>query len=191
MINRAEIKADAKDKIKGKILPIFIIGVVYFVVMTVLGFTMIGALVLGGAFYIALIAIFLNLAKNKKEPEVKDLFTTMTTKDIARGFFAYIRLTFFTFVWSLLFVIPGIVKSIAYSQMFFLLADNEDMTAAEAQKKSIEMMRGHKWEYFVLNLSFIGWAILALFTFGLLYIWLMPYMKATLANYYLKLKKAE
>ena len=73
--------------------------------------------------------------------------------------------------------------------MFYLLSDNEDMTAAEAQKKSIEMMRGHKWEYFVLNLSFIGWAILALFTFGLLYIWLMPYMEATLANYYLKLKK--
>jgi uncharacterized membrane protein len=192
MIDRAEIKADAKEKISGKIGALFIIGIIYAIVMGVLTMTFgIGLLVLGGAFMLAVSAIFLRVAKGDEDPDVKDLFATMNSKDISRGFFANIRLAFFTWAWGLLFVIPGIIKSFAYSQTFYLLADNEDMTAVEAQAKSIEMMNGHKGEYFMLMLSFIGWEILANFTFGLLYVWLVPYMSTTFANFYLKLKEAE
>ena len=93
----------------------------------------------------------------------------------------------FTFLWSLLFVIPGIIKGISYSQSYFILAENPDMTASEALNESKRIMDGHKWEYFVLQLSFLGWTILASFTFGILFIWLVPYMECTLVNYYHKL----
>ena len=81
-------------------------------------------------------------------------------------------------------MIPGVIKAISYSQMFYLMADNPEMTAAEAQAKSMELMNGHKAEYFVLQLSFIGWIFLAALTLGILYIWLLPYMQTTYANYY-------
>ena len=62
------------------------------------------------------------------------------------------------------------------------------MKAMDVLKKSKEMMSGHKWDFFVLGLSFIGWAILGIFTFGLLYFWLYPYMQVSFANFYNSIK---
>ena len=193
MIDRAEIKADAKEKIKGKIGSLLIIGIIYVIIMAVLGFFTggIGFIVLGGAFTLAMNMIFIGIAKNNTTPDVKDLFATMNSKDISRGFFATVRQWFFIWAWSLLLIVPGIVKAFAYSQMYFLMAENPDMSAADAQKKSIEMMRGHKGELFVLYLSFIGWMLLAELTFGILLIWLAPYISTTFANFHLKLLEKE
>lgn len=95
----------------------------------------------------------------------------------------------FTFLWTLLFVIPGIIKSFSYSQAFLVYKDavdhdNADMSYLAAITKSRELMNGHKWEYFVLQLSFIGWAILAVIPLGLGFLWLTPYINATNANFY-------
>ena len=88
-------------------------------------------------------------------------------------------------------IIPGIIKGIAYSQAMYILAENPEIGGREAISKSQEMMRGHKMEYFILLLSFIGWSILASLTFGLLYIWLIPYMNATYANFYQSIKPVD
>ena len=64
------------------------------------------------------------------------------------------------------------------------------MEFIETIKDSFSLMKGHKWELFVLVCSFLGWAILGAFTFGILYIWLVPYMNTTLMLYYDKLKEA-
>lgn len=72
------------------------------------------------------------------------------------------------FLWGLLFVIPGIIKKYEYMMVPYLLGTNEELTAEEALKMSSQMMKGQKWNAFVLNLSFIGWEILSLFTCGLL-----------------------
>ena len=80
------------------------------------------------------------------------------------------------FAWSLLFAIPGIVKAYAYSMSYYILNDHPEMTANEAVTASKEMMKGHKGELFVLDLSFIGWSLLTGLTLGLLNIWLQPYM---------------
>jgi len=92
--------------------------------------------------------------------------------------------------WSLLFLIPGIIKAFAYSQTFFILQDPEfkDLTGDEAITKSREMMNGHKMEFFILSLSFIGWYILVGLTFGILLLYVAPYVQQTMAQYYLKLK---
>ena len=88
----------------------------------------------------------------------------------------------------MLLVIPGIIASLAYSMAFFILADNPGMGGIEALKQSRQMMKGHKWQYFVLNLSFIGWHLLAWLTLGLAYIYVLPYQSAAQANFYAKLK---
>ena len=100
-------------------------------------------------------------------------------------FFSAMLLTgLFTALWTMLFVIPGIIALYSYSQTIFIMLDNPDMSAMEAIAASKQMMRGHKMELFVLELSFFGWALLNAFTFGLLGIWLEPYMLVTMANFY-------
>lgn len=94
----------------------------------------------------------------------------------------------FTALWSLLFVIPGIIKSYEYRMIPYLLAENPDMTREEAFEESKRMMMGNKWNAFVLDLSFIGWEILNLFTLGILGIFYVnPYVYQTSAELYIKL----
>ena len=101
-----------------------------------------------------------------------------------RIFLLYLAEGLFIFLWSLLFVIPGIIKSYSYSMSNFIMAENPEMSAKEAMEVSMEMMRGNKWRLFCLELSFIGWGILCLFTLGIGYLWLNPYINASLAAFY-------
>ena len=95
-----------------------------------------------------------------------------------------ILMDLFIFLWTMLFIIPGIIASLAYSQTIYIMLDHPDMPVLDAIRASKQLMKGHKWEYFVLGLSFIGWSILSSFTLGLLSIWLTPYQYVTFANYY-------
>lgn len=90
----------------------------------------------------------------------------------------------FTMLWSLLLIIPGIIKGIAYSQVFYLLRDDPELTALEAITESKNRMKGYKWKYFLLNLSFIGWAFIAIFTLGIGFLWLAPYISTANATFY-------
>ncbi|MDF7626376.1 DUF975 family protein [Lactobacillaceae bacterium L1_55_11] len=103
-------------------------------------------------------------------------------------FFIGLLQAIWVFLWSLLLIVPGIIKTLSYSQALFIyrdkLAQGEKIGYAEAITLSRKMMDGHKWEYFVLHLSFLGWIILASIPAGLGYIWLVPYQQATFAAYY-------
>lgn len=92
---------------------------------------------------------------------------------------------------SLLFVIPGIIWAIKYAMMSFVLAEqtSEEMANEKAYKVSQRLMDGHKWEYFVFQLSFIGWYILCGLTLGILYIWIVPYTTVANVMWYEELKK--
>ncbi len=92
------------------------------------------------------------------------------------------------FLWSLLFVIPGIYKSYQYKMVPYLLAENPDMPYKEVLKRSTDMMNGNKWKAFVLDLSFILWSTLGIFTCGLLDIlFTKPYIELTRAALYREL----
>ena len=94
-------------------------------------------------------------------------------------------------LWSLLFVIPGIVKTYSYRMVPYILADNPNMKATEAITLSRQMMKGYKWKTFVLDLSFIGWILLTVITCGIVGIfYVSPYMYATDAEIYNALKNA-
>ena len=95
----------------------------------------------------------------------------------------------FTALWTLLFIVPGIIKSYAYAMTPYILNDNPELGPNEARLKSIEMMRGHKGKLFGLDLSFIGWFLLCILSLGIGFIWLTPYVKSSYAAFYLDLKE--
>ncbi|WP_226536353.1 DUF975 family protein [Fictibacillus halophilus] len=101
----------------------------------------------------------------------------------------YLVMMVYMFLWFLLLVIPGIIKAFAYSQTYFVLKDNPDIGINAAITKSRKLMHGHKWKYFLLQLSFIGWIILSLITLGIGFIWLSPYISASNAAFYNELVK--
>lgn len=90
----------------------------------------------------------------------------------------------FIFLWSLLLLIPGIIKSLAYSQTYFIMRDNPQLSALEAITESRKRMKGYKWKYFLMNLSFLGWGILSVITLGIGFLWLVPYVGTTTAAFY-------
>lgn len=94
----------------------------------------------------------------------------------------------FTFLWSLLLVVPGIIKGFGYSMAMYILAEEPEIGAREALRRSQEIMDGHKLELFGLHLSFIGWHLLGIITCGIAYIWVEPYIDATVTNFYNSIK---
>lgn len=95
----------------------------------------------------------------------------------------------FTVLWSLLFVVPGIIKAIAYSQAKYVIHDNPRLKGKEAIEISKRMTNGFKGDLFSMYLSFIGWYILVGLTCGILSIYVTPYVETTAAMYYENLKR--
>ena len=93
-----------------------------------------------------------------------------------------------TVLWTLLFVIPGIIKSFEYAIIPYILADEPEISSKDAFKKAKQMMKGNKWRLFKLEFSFIGWTLLCILTFGLGALFLMPYLNAATAEFYVELK---
>ena len=91
-------------------------------------------------------------------------------------------------LWTLLFIIPGIYKAIQYSMTPYIAVEHPELSASEAIAMSRRMTNGHIFDLFLLGLSFIGWIILSMFTIGIGYCWLFPYMYTTYAAYYSDLK---
>ena len=94
-------------------------------------------------------------------------------------------------LWSLLFVIPGIIKSFEYAMIPYILADDAEISSKDAFKKAREMMKGNKWRLFKLNLSFIGWELLCGLTLGIGMFFLLPYIHAANAEFYVELKNKQ
>ena len=112
--------------------------------------------------------------------------------DYGHVFGTLFRRDLFIWLWSLLFVIPGIIKSYSWRMVPFSLRDEPELSAKEVLLRSQGMMRGHKWHAFLLDLSFLGWILLGLLTFGVLNLfWTQPYIQNTNAALYLKLRGEE
>ena len=84
-----------------------------------------------------------------------------------------------------------IILMVSWSQVYYILYENEEMPVLDIFAKSMDLIEDYKIDYVMLNLSFIGWTILGLFTFGLLHLWLIPYMLVANTNFYYELKKLE
>lgn len=95
----------------------------------------------------------------------------------------------FTSLWALLLIVPGIVKFYAYAMTPYILIDNPELSANQAINLSKKMMKGHKFDLFFLQLSFVGWIFLSIFTLGIGLLWVMPYMMTAQAEFYQDVKK--
>ena len=109
--------------------------------------------------------------------------------DYVRNAVSILLVYLYTLLWTLLFIVPGIIKGLAYSLTPFIVKDNPQLSPNEAINLSMKMMKGHKFDLFWLGLSFIGWYILGFLTLGVAYLWLVPYMYTSVAAFYQDLKK--
>ena len=134
---------------------------------------------------IGLLYSFYDLFRDRKIPEVSDLI--LPFQQFKRMFVCYILVYVYTFLWTLLLIVPGIIKGLSYSMTFYILRDRPELVPSQAIDRSMRMMEGHKADLFILMLSFIGWAILATITvIGL--IWFIPYVYTASAAFYERLK---
>jgi uncharacterized membrane protein len=111
-------------------------------------------------------------------------------KDFIRTFLMEFLYCLAVAVGTCLFIVPGIILGIGLCMAPYILKDDTQISAMDALMKSWQMTRGHKMKLFWLGLSFIGWIILSLCTFGLGFFLLAPYMEATFAHYYEDIKTA-
>lgn len=101
-----------------------------------------------------------------------------------RSVWAYLFRGILITLWSLLLVIPGIIKSLSYAMTMYIVKDHPELTVNEAIDMSKDMMYGHKYDLFYLYISFIGWYLLSILTLGIGTFWLMPYIQTAQASFY-------
>lgn len=144
--------------------------------------------IIGSFVSLGLATYNLNLIDGK-EARVGQIFCH--TSIMGKAVWLRLRMSIFIFLWSLLLIIPGIIKSYSYSMAGFIMSENPEISAKEAMEVSMRMMKGNKWRFFCLQLSFIGWGILCIFTVGIGYLWLNPYMNAATAAFYDEISRNE
>lgn len=136
---------------------------------------------IGGFVSLGLIQFNMNLI-DKKPVDFMDIFSKSDM--FVKALFLRLRLTVFIFLWTLLLIIPGIIKSYSYSMSGFIMTENPEISSKEAIEVSMKMMAGNKWRLFCLQLSFIGWYILGLMACGIGVFFVQPYVNAAIAAFY-------
>lgn len=189
MIDRVELKTRAKQSMKGNmgmlIVCMIIVSALTGVCSAIPYVGMIASICITGPLTLGSAYIYLNLTRGYG-PDVNVLFSGF--QRFTDTLVLTLLISIFTFLWSLLFIVPGIIKAISYSQAYYILAEHPEMSAKEALDASISMMDGHKMDYFVLGLSFILWLLLCCVTCGLAILYVGPYMEATYVQFYQAIK---
>ena len=180
-----DLMAQARESLRGR----WGLAIGTFVVMQLImiGVQMIpsvggiGGLILTGPMSLGLVIFALSLSRNQ-DPRLPQIFEGFQRFGVALG--AYLLMVLFVCLWLLLLIIPGYIAIYAYSQIFYIIAEDANIGPLDAIRKSKEMMRGNKWKLFCLHLRFIGWALLCILTFGIGFLWLAPYMFISNAKFY-------
>ncbi len=142
----------------------------------------IGCVLISGPLFFGLNYVYYR-ASFKEKINGWDLFKGFEMQ-FGDSFLAFVLVQVFSFLWSLLFIVPGIIKRYSYAMYMYILMREPELTATEAIAKSVNYMYGHKWRLFCLDLSFLGWTILEAITGGLLSVYVAPWrMHAKIAFY--------
>lgn len=201
MKQNSQLRAEARQILEGNWGDAALITVVYLAIAAILGTTfqftiarfsgseitaqsggLFGNLLFLPISY-AMIVVFLRL-KRGIQINVKDLFAYYNGRVFLTMLLKYV----YILLWALLLIIPGIIKSYSYAMTEYIMLDDPEIKNNAAIEKSMQMMQGKKGKLFLLDLSFIGWIILCLLTFGLGFILLEPYMQTARAAFYEDLK---
>ena len=125
---------------------------------------------------------FLDDKRSASEFKIEQLFDGY--KDFLRIMGTMLLKEVYIVLWTLLLIVPGVIKAISYSQTLYVLKDCPELSFNEAIERSMAMMEGYKMRYFLLSLSFFGWIVLAIISCGILSLWVNPYISATNAHFY-------
>ena len=189
-MDRAELKARGRAQLGGGIFQnlwmmglavCLLIGLLESAATTIL--PAIGALIVIGPLEYGQAYIFLKQARDRQPVQLGDMFRGFQD-DFGGTFLIGFLSQLFVALWSLLFLIPGIVKSYAYSMAYYVKLDHPDYGWKACIDESRRLMDGHKWEKFVLDLSFLGWILVGALCLGVGTLWVTPYMAATEAQFY-------
>lgn len=185
-----ELRKVARDALDGNWFPAIIACLVYGIISGIIGAVPIAGFILAifltGPLMLGFTGFFVELVRNDKK-ELNTLFSGFN--NYFRSFTLALLRCVFTILWLLLLIVPGIIASYSYAMSFYILKDNPGMDALDVIRKSKEMMKGKKWKLFVLQLSFIGWLLLAIITLGIGLLFLVPYYCSAEAAFYEDLKK--
>lgn len=146
-------------------------------------------ILLSGAFGLGLSYYFLRLSRQQEPLEASDVFSGF--KRYGDALFAGVLMGAIIVLGVLMLIVPGIIAALALSQTYNIMNDNPNMSVPDAMRKSHELMKGHRTDYFLFNLSFIGWALLCILTLGLGFLILGPYISTSNAIYYKYLLAAQ
>ncbi|MFA6617439.1 MAG: DUF975 family protein [Candidatus Neomarinimicrobiota bacterium] len=164
--------------------------VVYFVILSIVQMIPaagpIVSLIIAGPLTLGLILFSLSISRGK-EARFGQLFHGFD--HFGPSLVTYLLVALYTFLWTLLLIVPGIIASFSYSMSLYILADDPSITGSEAIHKSKEMMNGNKGKLFCLHLRFLGWILLGILSLGIGFLWIIPYMQISIANFYNDLKK--
>ncbi len=191
-MNYSQIRAEARELLNGQWGNLILVWLIFyllssgFTIVTRIGFGV--SLVVGGPFLLSICTIFLKLWR-REQFRIEELFDGF--KDFSRSLVAYLLVCLYVLLWSLLFIVPGIIASIGYSMTFFILAEDPQISASDAMRKSQQMMYGHKTEYFMLMLSFIGWFFLSILTAGVGFLFLTSYTTMAQTIFYQRIKNTQ
>ena len=190
MSNR-EIRAIARKNLGGNIfhstwmLSLAVYLVVYIIVSAASTISGIGGLILYGPLTVGMAAYFLALSRSENAKFEKAFSGFANFGD---NLLVGLMPELFIFLWSLLFVIPGIVKTYSYSMVYYIKNDHPEYDWKDCINESRRIMNGNKMKLFALHLSFLGWILLSFFTFGIGMLWVCPYMEASNAAFYETIK---
>ena len=173
-------------KLSGNWTTVVVAYLIYGAIIGVLSSTGIGMFLFDGVFLVGMAVIMTQISRLGTS-KIETLFDGFR-RGIGNNIVASLLVNVFTFLWTLLFIIPGIVKSYSYSMTYYILADNPDMSPTDAINASRKMMDGNKWRLFCLDFSFIGWYLLSILTLGIFAFWIAPYNMMARAEFYESIK---
>lgn len=185
-----ELRAAAWEKKKGRWGMLALVFFIYSLIMAAcaaLSYVVVGAvavLLLSGPLMLGFTMVCLAVSR-RQGASLPKLFEGFSR--FGDSLVLFLLMDIFIFLWSLLLVIPGIIKMYSYSMSWFVLHDRPDLTGNEARKRSMYLMRGHKWRLFCLDFSFLGWYLLSALTLGILAFWVTPYHMTARAEFYQEL----
>lgn len=195
-MDRAELKARARAQLGGGIFQnLWMMGLAVCLLIGLMESAAagilpgIGALIVVGPLEYGMAFIFLKQARDHQPVQLGDMFRGFQD-DFGGTFLIGLMTSLFTFLWSLLFVIPGIIAAYRYSMATYIMAENPTIAPTEAIERSKALMDGRKGDLFCLDLSFFGWALLTVLTAGIGALWLAPYMAVSRAAFYRSLPRS-
>ena len=187
MKTNKELRAQALASLKGNWGPAVLLTLIFLAISGVSSFvpglSLIVSFLVGLPLTVGIYEAFRRLVLGEKVQLIEYSFN-LSFNNWKHNVLVMLLMTIYTMLWSLLLIVPGIIKSLSYALTPYIVAEQPELSANESIELSMKMMDGHKMDLFLIWLGFLGLAVLSIFTFCIGYLWLVPYFYAKLAAFY-------